>query len=142
MVRSGFFHPNYIIKSINELLMKFYKKIAWNFEENEFNLIRQSLALHLSGKNEEVSSDDMFGNGINNNDLTINSIKLKHEALARMNLSTFVSMFFEYIIHERSKKMLLIVSFGKGRERNLKVDCNILYNKINQTIKNLDHTCL
>ena len=140
IIQSAKFMPNYVIRNIDSFTENFYSMLLTRMSIEYFELILDSLNATLSEEAAKQSPSSLW------NKVNPNHSHCDHKdtiaAIPRMNLNIFQIQFFEYIINKKTRRKLTILLYGKGKETYLKVDCNISYKKINQTILDLDHACI
>jgi len=143
LVQSANFNPDYVVGAIDDFLYRYYEKLFGNVNIKHFNLVLYSLQENLWNETKslrEISNE--FWIKIKSDDLHYDPYKASIEAIPNMSFGIYVNKFYEHIIDVKTRRMLKIVLYGKGKRSNLNVDCIISYEKINQTILDLDHACI
>lgn len=69
---------------------------------------------------------------------------LRQQQLGALNgvlMKSFQDFYYKIILNEDIRKKLTVVVYGRGKETKLDVDCDILYDQIDQTGTDLKSTC-
>jgi len=134
-VQSEAFHPDHVLKSINSFLSDFYyTKLKSDAFASNFNCLVDELRSFLS---------KTFGLFEYNDNLLWRSIlsrkysmfDLKYDVLnilSKISVEKFRNFYYKMILDKNSRKKLTMVMYGKDKETELDVDCNIKYEHINE----------
>ncbi len=143
LVQSEEFDPDHVLNSINSFLLNYFNDTMMSDEfESSFSdnvaVLRNVLSqkdLALSDKTDRVWPEVMSGNNI----FSLRQQQLN--ILDELSVEEFRFFYSELTVAVDFWKKLTVVVYGNGKELKLEVDCNILYDKIDQTSSELKSSC-
>jgi len=142
LVQSEKYNPNFVLDSIHEFFKGYFKNIKGQIDINKFQSVVEAerKSLQLSRETAQDTSNRVWSDlKTEKNQLLYN--QRKKAVLSNLTTDTFLDFYYQNILNNTSRKMLTIVLYGHNKEIKLNVDCNIIYNKIDQTVNDLSSSC-
>ena len=110
--------------------------------EDHFTDIVDVLRLSLSQRDLALSDKtDRLWQEVLSGELQFDLRQQQIGALDGLLVENFQDFYSELIIEEENRKKLILVVYGKDKEIKLDVDCDILYDQIEQTGADLKTSC-
>jgi len=142
-VQSEKFPPDVLLKSVNHFLKNTYNYLIMspsfkNRFKDAVNVLKTSLS--DEEKSHERLTDHTWGQIISAKyQFDIKEQKL--HLLKEISVETFQTLYYKNILNERERRKLTVVVYGEGKETKLNVDCEIIFDKIDQTKTDLSSSC-
>ena len=110
--------------------------------EDHFTDIVDVLRLSLSQRDLALSDKtDRLWQEVLSGELLFDLRQQQIGALDGLLVESFQDFYSELILEEETRKKLILVVYGKDKEIKLDVDCDILYDQIEQTGTDLKTSC-
>ena len=134
--------PNMLLMFVNEFLEKTYTQyiMSPNFSIHFYEAV-EVLTMSLSGIMSHNSMGDIMWEQIIQEKYQFDMNKQKLQELSILSYQLFQHFYYNKILNKREQKKLTIVVHGEGKETELNVDCNIMFDRIDQTKTELNSAC-